>query len=61
MTNEIQNLLSTCKVHLNQVEKFLEIDQPNKAEFRAKELSENAKLLSNALFRIQRVSGEVAK
>ena len=59
MTNEIRNLLSVCHIHLNSVEKFLEVDQPMKAEFRARELSENAKLLSNALYAVQRRSGEV--
>lgn len=59
MTNEIRNLLNVCHVHLNSVEKFLEVDQPMKAEFRARELSENAKLLSNALYALQRRSGEV--
>ncbi len=59
MTKEIEQLLSICHVHLSNVERFLEVDQPNKAEFRARELAENAKLLANALYRAQRISGEV--
>ncbi len=59
MTKEIEQLLSICHVHLSNVERFLEVDQPNKAEFRARELAENAKLLANALYRAQRNSGEV--
>ena len=59
MTNELRNLISTCHVHLNSVEKFLEVDQPIKAEFRARELKENAALLANALYRVSRTSGEV--
>lgn len=58
-TEEIRNLLSTCTIHLAQVETFLQLNQPVKAEFRARELSENAKLLSNALYRVSRTSGEV--
>jgi uncharacterized membrane protein len=61
MTNEMRQLLVTCHVHLNSIEKFLEVAQPVKAEFRARELSENAKLLANALYRAGRVSGEVTK
>ena len=61
MTEEIRNLLNVCHIHLNAVEQFLAVDQPMKAEFRARELSENAKLLSNALFHVQRRSGEVSK
>lgn len=59
MTEELKNLISTCHVHLNSVEKFLEVDQPIKAEFRARELKENASLLANALYRVSRTSGEV--
>ncbi len=59
MTEEIRELLSICHVHLSNVERFLEVDQPNKAEFRARELAANAKLLANALYRAQRISGEV--
>ncbi len=58
-TEELRNLIGTCKVHLSHVETFLELGQPVKAEFRARELSEYAKLLSNALFRVSRTSGEV--
>jgi hypothetical protein len=61
MSDEIKNLLSVCHVHLNHVERFLEVGQPNKAEFRARELAENARLLSNALFYEMHVSGTVAK
>jgi hypothetical protein len=57
--NEINQLLSVCQVHLVQVEVWLGQGEYGKAEFRARELSENAKLLSNALFREQRNSGEV--
>jgi hypothetical protein len=59
MTDELRTLLGICHIHLSHVERFLELNQPAKAEFRARELSENAKLLSNALFRVQRTSGEV--
>ena len=59
MTDEIRNLLSTCHVHLNSIEKFLDVGQPNKAEFRSRELAENAKMLANVLYRVSRVSGEV--
>ena len=58
-TEEIRNLVSVCTVHLNQVQTFLDIGQPVKAEFRARELSENAKLLANVLYRVSRTSGEV--
>jgi uncharacterized membrane protein len=58
-TEELRNLISTCHIHLNHVESFLELEQPVKAEFRARELSENAKLLANVLYRVSRVSGEV--
>jgi len=61
LTEEIRQLLATCMVHQNMVAKFLELGQPAKAEFRSRELAENAKLLSNALYRIQRTSGEVTK
>ncbi len=59
MTKEISELLSVCHIHLSNVERFLELDQPNKAEFRARELAENAKLLANALYLVQHNSGEV--
>ena len=59
MTDEIRNIISACHIHLNAVERFLEVGQPNKADFRARELAEQAKLLANALYRVSRVSGEV--
>ena len=58
---EIEQLLSVCYIHLREAESWVEKDHLGKAEFRARELSENAKLLSNALFRVQRTSGEVTK
>lgn len=60
-TDEIRNLISTCKVHVNQIETFLALDQPAKAEFRANELREAASRLRNVLFYVQRRSGEVSK
>ncbi len=59
MTDEIQQLISTCYIHLRESESWVRQGNMGKAEFRARELSENAKLLSNALFRESRVSGEV--
>jgi hypothetical protein len=59
MTPEIKNLISTCYCHLAAIEAHLTTRQDGKAKFRARELSENAKLLSSALFRAQRVSEEV--
>jgi hypothetical protein len=59
MTDELKNILSTCHIHLNAVERFLDVGQPNKADFRARELAEQAKLLANALYRVSRNSGEV--
>jgi hypothetical protein len=59
MNEEIRNTISASYVHLRQIETFLEIGQPNKAEFRARELKEQAHLLANALYRITRTSGEV--
>ena len=58
---EIQQLISTCYIHLRESESWASQGNLNRAEFRARELAENAKLLSNALFREQRVSGEVTK
>ncbi len=59
MTKEIEMLLSVCHVHLNEVDRHVMNKDIIKAEFRAQELAENAKLLSHALFREQRRSGEV--
>jgi hypothetical protein len=58
---EIQQLISTCYVHLREAESWVSQGNLNRAEFRSRELAENAKLLSNAIYRIQRTSGEMAK
>lgn len=57
--SELEMLLSVCHVHLNEVDRHVMNGDVSKAEFRARELAENAKLLSHALFREQRRSGEV--
>lgn len=61
MTEEIRNTISACYCHLRNVEMMLEMGQPTKADGRALELVEQAKLLRNALFRAMRNSGEVRK
>ncbi len=57
--SEILQLVSVCHIHLNQAAHWLEHNDLGRAEFRARELAENARLLANALYRAQRVSGEV--
>lgn len=61
MTEEIRRLISTCYVHIRQVETFLELDQPTKSELHSRELEANAHHLVKALYYLQRRSGEVAK
>jgi hypothetical protein len=56
---EIDQLISTCYIHLREAESWVSQGNLKRAEFRARELAENARLLSNALFYEMHVSGEV--
>jgi lipopolysaccharide biosynthesis protein len=55
----IEQLVSVCHIHLNQVEYNLTHGDVYKAEVRAGELQKAADELKNVLYRFQRVSGRV--